>query len=156
MRLSELVASELRRVGLPEQSPKHLPEDTLAFPIYRPCSSFGDDPNVGFSETRSCRPELQGPEVAGLYIAGSSVFPTAGHANPTLMIVALAIRLADWLKRHEFADSVALSWIRRNGYLLPSSVNDSRRKKFGGKCFHFPDCEERRLRFRADRILLLS
>ena len=36
--------------------------------------------------------------VAGLYIAGSSVFPTAGHGNPTLMILALTIRLADFLK----------------------------------------------------------
>ncbi|HEV3228971.1 MAG TPA: GMC family oxidoreductase [Solirubrobacteraceae bacterium] len=37
--------------------------------------------------------------VPGLYVAGSSVFPTAGHANPTLMIVALAIRLAHHLRR---------------------------------------------------------
>jgi choline dehydrogenase-like flavoprotein len=34
----------------------------------------------------------------GLYVAGSSVFPTGGHANPTLSILALAIRLADHLK----------------------------------------------------------
>jgi choline dehydrogenase-like flavoprotein len=38
-------------------------------------------------------------EVENLYVAGSSVFPTAGFANPTLTIVALAIRLADHLKR---------------------------------------------------------
>ena len=36
--------------------------------------------------------------VNGLFIGGSSVFPTAGHANPTQMIVALAVRLADTLK----------------------------------------------------------
>jgi choline dehydrogenase-like flavoprotein len=37
--------------------------------------------------------------VANLFIAGSGVFPTAGHANPTLTIVALALRLAAHLKR---------------------------------------------------------
>jgi choline dehydrogenase-like flavoprotein len=36
--------------------------------------------------------------VADLYVAGSSVFPSTGNANPTLTIVALAIRLADHLK----------------------------------------------------------
>jgi len=34
-----------------------------------------------------------------LYIAGSSVFPTAGYAHPTLTIVALALRLAEQLKQ---------------------------------------------------------
>ena len=36
--------------------------------------------------------------VSNLFIAGSSVFPTAGYANPTLTIVALAVRLADHVK----------------------------------------------------------
>ena len=37
--------------------------------------------------------------VANLWIAGSSIFPTPGIANPTLTIVALALRLADHLAR---------------------------------------------------------
>jgi choline dehydrogenase-like flavoprotein len=36
--------------------------------------------------------------VPNLFIAGSSVFPTVGSANPTLTIVALALRLADHLR----------------------------------------------------------
>ncbi len=34
-----------------------------------------------------------------LYVAGSSVFPTYGCSNPTLTVVALALRLADHLKK---------------------------------------------------------
>lgn len=34
-----------------------------------------------------------------LYIAGSSVFPTSGNANPTLTLTALAFRLSDHLKQ---------------------------------------------------------
>lgn len=36
--------------------------------------------------------------IDNLYISSASVFPTSSHANPTLTIVALAIRLADRLR----------------------------------------------------------
>jgi choline dehydrogenase-like flavoprotein len=36
--------------------------------------------------------------VDNLYVAGSAVFPTSGQANPTLTIVALAVRLAQHIE----------------------------------------------------------
>ncbi|NVD39849.1 GMC family oxidoreductase [Ensifer sp. HO-A22] len=42
-------------------------------------------------------PDCRVHGVDNLYVAGGSVFPTSGHANPTLMILALAMRLADHL-----------------------------------------------------------
>jgi len=44
---------------------------------------------------RDCRVHGYG----NLWVAGSSVFPTGGYANPTLTIVALGLRLADALAR---------------------------------------------------------
>ena len=37
-------------------------------------------------------------DIQNLFIAGPSVFPTCGYANPVLTTVALAIRLADHIK----------------------------------------------------------
>ena len=51
-----------------------------------------DDPRHGVVDA-DCR--VHG--LANLYIAGSAVFPTTGWVNPTLTIVALALRLGDRL-----------------------------------------------------------
>jgi choline dehydrogenase-like flavoprotein len=42
----------------------------------------------------------------GVYVAGGSVLPTCGHANPTLMIISIAIRLADHLKEELLSHSM--------------------------------------------------
>ena len=36
--------------------------------------------------------------INNLFIAGSSVFPSGGHANPTLTIVQLSLRLSEHIK----------------------------------------------------------
>ncbi|SDO26666.1 Choline dehydrogenase [Methylobacterium phyllostachyos] len=54
---------------------------------------MGSDPKTSVVDV-----DCQLHDVAELYVAGASVFPTSGHANPTLMILALAIRLADHLR----------------------------------------------------------
>jgi len=54
---------------------------------------MADDPKSGVVD-RNCR--VHGIE--NLWIAGSSVFPTYGHVNPTFTILALAFRLGDHLR----------------------------------------------------------
>jgi choline dehydrogenase-like flavoprotein len=55
---------------------------------------MSDDPHSGVVD-RNCR--VHG--IANLFVAGSSVFPTAGSGTPTLTLVALALRLADHVDR---------------------------------------------------------
>jgi choline dehydrogenase-like flavoprotein len=54
---------------------------------------MSDNPRKGVVD-RNC--QVHG--VHNLFIAGSSVFPTAGSGTPTLTLVGLAMRLADHLK----------------------------------------------------------
>lgn len=55
---------------------------------------MSDDPQTGVVDGNS---KVYGLD--NLYVAGSSVFPTGGHANPTLTLVAQALRLADHLRK---------------------------------------------------------
>jgi choline dehydrogenase-like flavoprotein len=50
-------------------------------------------------------PNCKVHSVSNLYIGSSAVFPTSGHSNPTLTIIALTIRLADHLKTKLTSDS---------------------------------------------------
>lgn len=97
VRLQRLLGERLRKEGVGELDEAGLES---VEPRYTDASHhmgttrMSDDPRKG-AANRDAR--LHG--VDNLHIAGSSVFPTVGCANPTLTIVALALRLADRFKR---------------------------------------------------------
>ena len=51
--------------------------------------------------------------VANLFVAGSSVFPSYGFANPTFTLLALALRLADHLRVHLDAPATQVAALSR-------------------------------------------
>jgi len=95
-----LVAQEAGRAGLGRL--KLDPEEEGAVPMssmrgghhHMGTTRMSDDPRMGVVDA-NCRVHGMG----NLYMAGSSVFPTAGYGNPTLTIVALAMRLAEHLRK---------------------------------------------------------
>ncbi len=95
---TQLVDQALRRAGLGHLAPA-FPDDPSAWRA----TAEGGKHLMG--TTRMHRDPAQGVVdeharvhgVGNLYVAGSSVFPSSGYANPTLTIVALAIRLADYI-----------------------------------------------------------
>jgi choline dehydrogenase-like flavoprotein len=98
-RMTELVCKEFQRLRLPapELNPwldKHSDWAANCVEKAHPTGTtrMSDDPKKGVVD-RNC--QVHG--VNGLFVSGSSVFPTSGAANPTLMIVSTALRLADWL-----------------------------------------------------------
>ena len=96
---NRLLGAELVRGGF-GQLQSTVPEDDSEWPG----DMRGDQHHMG--TTRMQRDQHKGVVdedcrvhgVANLYVAGCSVFPTGGTFNPTLTIVALALRLADHIK----------------------------------------------------------
>lgn len=95
-RTQELLDAELRRAGVGRLEHKLGSEEPPAMfegnKHHMGTTRMADDPKEGVVD-RNGRVHA----TANLYIAGSSVFPTAGASNPTLTIVALALRLAEHL-----------------------------------------------------------
>lgn len=79
------------RVGIAEDAP--WPPNVDGGHHHMGTTRMSDDPKQGVVD-QNCK--VHG--IANLYVAGSSVFPTVGNANPTLTIVAMALRLAEHLR----------------------------------------------------------
>jgi choline dehydrogenase-like flavoprotein len=95
-RSQEIVGEELARAGLGRM--RLLGEDDWARFLYGGWHHMGttrmsDDPKRGVVDRDG---KVHG--IANLYVAGSSVFSTSGWSNPTLSIVALALRLAQHVR----------------------------------------------------------
>ncbi|MCU0523851.1 MAG: GMC family oxidoreductase [Elainella sp. Prado103] len=98
-RMQDILAAELAAQGLgtyqisrPNGRPKLCSPSGVAH--HMGTTRMHDHPTQGVVDA-NCR--VHG--LSNLFIASSSVFPTGGYANPTLTIVALALRLADHLKQ---------------------------------------------------------
>lgn len=95
-RLHEVLDQRVRSAGLGELESDPQEIDSARFTDashHIGTLRMSSDPRSGVVDEH-CR--VHGIE--NLYVAGSAVFPTAGHANPTLTIIALVLRLADRLR----------------------------------------------------------
>jgi choline dehydrogenase-like flavoprotein len=93
----EIVDAELRRIGAGglkiDYDTRRVKQKIQGGWHHMGTTRMHADPRRGVVD-----PNSKVHDTANLYIAGPSVFPTSGYANPVLTIVALAIRLADHLK----------------------------------------------------------
>ncbi len=62
-------------------------------------ASHGDDSYAHRSQKGVVDENCRVHGISNLFIAGPSVFPTGGYANPVLTTVSLVVRLADHVKK---------------------------------------------------------
>jgi choline dehydrogenase-like flavoprotein len=93
LRLQELVAQQLRQTGIGQLEASDAELKFTDASHHMGTTRMGASPTQGVVDT-DCR--VHG--MANLFVAGSSVFPCTGHANPTLTLVALSLRLARYLE----------------------------------------------------------
>jgi choline dehydrogenase-like flavoprotein len=97
LRFQKILDREVRRAGLGEVlidlNDGKPPQDLHGGYHHMGTTRMHTDPRKGVVDG-DCRAH----GMANLFIAGPSVFPTGGYANPVLTIVALAVRLADHVK----------------------------------------------------------
>ena len=95
--LHAVLADELERAGLGRLESDLAGADP--WPVTQDASHHMGTTRMGTDPERSVvTPELRLHGIDNVYLAGASVFPTSGCANPTFTIVALSIRLAEHLK----------------------------------------------------------
>lgn len=92
-RLQQLLAHRLRETGLGSLQPGQGRPAFTDASHHMGTTRMSQDPRLGVVDAQ-CRVHGTG----NLFVASSAVFPSAGHANPTWTIIALALRLADHLK----------------------------------------------------------
>jgi len=96
--LHETLAAEVEEAGLGRLESPLAQADP--WPIDQDASHHMGTTRMGEDATTSVVDrDLALHGTRGLYLAGASVFPTSGCANPTFTIVALSVRLAEHLRR---------------------------------------------------------
>ncbi len=99
LKAGELIVADLERAGITgfHPEPAFFARDASQLLAIDQAHTGGTTRMGVDPETSVVDVDCQVHGVPGLYVAGASVFPTIGHANPTLLIVAMAVRLADRL-----------------------------------------------------------
>jgi choline dehydrogenase-like flavoprotein len=92
--LSRLLGEELARTGLGRLLPEKVEPRFTDASHHMGTTRMGRDPRTSVVD-----PFGRVHGIDNLWIAGSSIFPSGGHANPTLTIVALALRQARRIAR---------------------------------------------------------